>query len=40
VPFFFLIEQFRKLGEKLVWFCKEEGAFKVATGGDKAPFGK
>lgn len=32
-------DQFRKPGDKLVWFGEEEGAFKVAIGGDGAPFG-
>ena len=38
--FYFETDQFRKPGDKLVWFGEEEGAFKVAIGGDGAPFGK
>ena len=35
-----LPDQFTKPGDKLVWFGEREGAFKVAIGGDGAPFGK
>lgn len=38
--FYFETDQFRKPGDKLVWFGEREGAFKVAIGGDGAPFGK
>ena len=36
--FYFETDQFRK--EKLTWFGEREGAFKVAIGGDRTPFGK
>ncbi|CAH3038070.1 unnamed protein product, partial [Porites lobata] len=38
--FYFETDQYRKPGDKLVWFSEREGAFKVAIGGDGAPFGK
>ena len=38
--FCFETDQYRKPGDKLVWFSEREGAFKVAIGGDGAPFGK
>ena len=38
--FYFETDQFRKPGDKLVWFGEEEGAFKVVIGGDGALFGK
>ena len=37
--FYFETDPIRKESEKLVWFG-EKGAFKVAVGGDSAPFGK
>ena len=37
--FYFKIDPFRKESEKLVWFGENEGSFKVAIGGDGAPFG-
>lgn len=38
--FYFETDQYRKPGDKLVWYSEREGAFKVAIGGDGAPFGK
>ena len=37
--FYLETDPIRKESEKLVWFG-EKGAFKVAVGGDSAPFGK
>lgn len=36
--FYFESNDFRKDGDKLTWFGEREGSFKVAIGGDKAPF--
>ena len=38
--FYFETDEYRKETEKLTWFGEREGAFKVAIGGDGAPFGK
>ena len=38
--FYFETDQFRQDTDKLVWFGGEEGEFRVAIGGDGAPFGK
>ena len=38
--FYLQIDPFRKEGEKLRWFGAANGNFKVALGGDGAPFGK
>ena len=38
--FYFETDPCRKPGGKLVWFGGREGAFRVAIGGDGAPFGK
>ena len=37
--FYFLVDK-QRVECKLEWFGKEEGSFKVAIGGDGAPFGK
>ena len=38
--FYFETDEFRKDNDKLNWFGQKEGSFKVAIGGDGAPFGK
>ena len=38
--FYFETDKYRKDNEKLKWFGEREGTFKVAIGGDGAPFGK
>ena len=38
--FYFETNEFRKDNDKLNWFGHKEGSFKVAIGGDGAPFGK
>ncbi|KAJ7361954.1 hypothetical protein OS493_014602 [Desmophyllum pertusum] len=38
--FYFERDGFRKDNDKLNWFGEKEGTFKVAIGGDGAPFGK
>ena len=38
--FYFETDEYRKDNDKLTWFGEKEGTFKVAIGGDGAPFGK
>ena len=38
--FYFETDEFRKENDKLHWCDDQEGSFKVAIGGDGAPFGK
>ena len=38
--FYFETDKFRKDNDKLNWFGQKEGSFKLAIGGDGAPFGK
>ena len=38
--FYFETDEYRKDNDKLTWFGEREGTFKVAIGGDGAPFGK
>ena len=38
--FYFETDEYRKDSDKLTWFGEREGTFKVAIGGDGAPFGK
>ena len=38
--FHFETDEYRKTSDKLTWFGEREGSFKVAIGGDGAPFGK
>lgn len=38
--FYFVTDEYRKDSDKLTWFGEREGTFKVAIGGDGAPFGK
>lgn len=40
VRFYFEIDQYRKFGDKLVWYSEREGVFKVVIGGDGVFFGK
>ena len=38
--FYFETDEYWKDNDKLTWFGEREGTFKVAIGGDGAPFGK